>query len=225
MILFNKKDWLDIIGTILPILLSVVIIIQNRVFSYRTNKLEKYIYNRDQVNRYRDDILAIYNTYYEFCDTIIASGFCNSVETGNVNEANLMINKLNNMKMLIGKKLDLSKLLFGKNNKELYDIVEDRFELAKKIIDKYLTYIYSGKLLQVSENAWGRIISQDQNALTFKYNYIWLTSDKNLYNDFVKLCQSEELNEIHELLRAYHEKHSYENFDIYFESFLSLDKI
>ena len=112
MILLNKKDWLDIIGTTLPILLSVVIIVQNRVFSYRTNKLEKYIYNRDQINRYHDDILAIYNTYYEFCDTIFASGFCNSVETGNVNIANAWINNLNNMKMFIGKKQNLSKLLF-----------------------------------------------------------------------------------------------------------------
>lgn len=43
----NRKDCLDIVGILLPIILTVVIIFQNRIYSHRTDKLEKQIYNRD----------------------------------------------------------------------------------------------------------------------------------------------------------------------------------
>ena len=52
LIQINTKDWLDIVGIILPILLTIIIIFQNKIYSHRTDVLEKKIYNSDQINRY-----------------------------------------------------------------------------------------------------------------------------------------------------------------------------
>lgn len=224
LIKINTKDWLDIVGILLPILLTIVIIVQNKIHSHRTDELEKKIYNRDQINRYHGYILDIYNTYNDFCDIIFSSGFDDNVKSGNVNLANSWVNNLINMRISIGRKLDLAKLIFGQSNKELYSIIEERFKLAMEIISKYLEYINSGKLLDVSENAWTRIIPQNSTIMTFRYNYVWLAQNKTLYDDFMKLCQSEELQEIQALIRDYREKHNYDNYDKYFEEFFSLDK-
>lgn len=225
LIKLNRRDFLDIIGILLPIILTVVIIVQNRVYTRRTDALQKQIHNRDRVNQYHDDILSVYNTYYDFCDTIFTSGFDNSVKSGNVNLANAWVNNLITMKLSIGRNLDLAKLIFGRNNKELYSIIEERFNLAINIIDKYLEYINSGKLWAVSENAWTRVTPQNPLGTTLRYNYSWLAQDKNLYDDFVKLCQSEELEEIQALIKEYNQKHNYDSYDKYFEEFFALDEL
>ena len=220
----NTKDWLDIVGILLPIILTIVIIIQNKIYSHRADELEKKIHSREQINRYHDDILSVYNTYYDFCDTIFTSGFDDNVKSGNVYLANSWVNNLINMRISIGRKLDLAKLIFGQSNKKLYSMIEERFNLAIEIISKYLEYINSGKLMAVSENAWTRVIPQNSTVITFRYNYVWLAQNKNLYDDFMKLCQSEELEEIQALIRDYRAKHNYDNYDKYFEEFFSLDK-
>ena len=221
----NRRDWLDVVGILLPIILTVIIIIQDIIHFRRTNKLQKQIHSRERINQYHDDILTIYNTFYEFCDTIITSGFRYNVESGNVNLATTWLNNLNNLRTLIGRNQDLAKLIFGRSNKKLYSIIEERFSLSIKIIDKYIEYIISGKLLTVSENAWARVTLQYPATLNFKYNYDMLRQDRNLYDDFMKLCKCKELEEIQALIKEHEEKHSYENFDKYFEEYFSLDEL
>lgn len=213
------------VGILLPIILTVVIIVQDIIHFRRTNELQKQIHNRDRVNRYHDDVMTIYKTYYEFCDTIFTSGFYYNVESGNVYLATTWINNLNTLKLLIGRNLDLAKLIFGRSNKEFYNIIEKRFTLSILIIDKYIDYITNGRLWDVSENAWTRVAAQYPMTPNFKYNYTMLVQDKNLYKDFIKLCESEELKEIQTLIEEYKEKHSYDNFDKYFEEYFSFDEL
>lgn len=221
----NKKDCLDIVGILLPIILTAVIIFQNRIYSHRTDVLEKQIHNRDQVNQHQGYILAIYNTYYVFCDTVFTSGFDNNVKIGNVNLANTWVDNLITMRLSIGRNMDLAKLMFGKSNKELYYIIEERFKLSIKIIDKYIEYINSGKLYKVSENAWEMVIKSYPEIENYRYNYAMLARNKKAYDSFVKLCKSEELEEIQNLIQEHQEKHSYDNFDKYFEGYFSLEEL
>lgn len=221
----NSRDLLDIVGILLPIVLTLILIIQNIIFSYRTDKLQKQIHNRDRINQYHDDILTIYNTYYDFCDTIFTSGFNYYVESGNINLAVAWINNLATLRISIGRKMDLAKLIFGRSNKELYSIIEKRFKLSIKIIDKYLEYINSGKLWIVSENAWAMVSSRYPMAAAFKYNYALLDQNQTIREDFIKLCRSEELDEIDSLIKEHQEKHSYESYDVYFEEYFALDEL
>lgn len=223
LIKLNKRDWLDIIGVLLPIVLTVVIIVQNRIYSCNANRLQKQIHNRDRINQYHDDILSIYNTYYDFCDTIITSGFEYNVKSGNFDLAVAWTDNLITMRLSIGRKMELAKLIFGRSNEELYSIIEERFKLSIRIIEKYLEYINSGRLLAVSENAWIVVTLQAPMATNLKYNYAMLVQHRDLYDNFMKLCKSEELKEIQTLLEEHQEKHSYDQFDKYFEKYFSLD--
>lgn len=225
LIKLNRRDWLDIVGILLPIILTIVIIIQNRIYSRIANDLQKQIHNRDWVNRHHDYILSIYNIYYDFCDTIINSGFKHNVENANIYLVTAWTNNLVALKLSINRKLNLAKLLFGQNKKELYSIIEDRFILSVNIIDKYLEYINSGKLWSVSENAWSMICSRYPLMIANKYNYALLEQNEQMHSDYIKLCKSEELEGIYTLIKEHEEKHSYDNFDKYFEEYFSLDEL
>ena len=43
----NQKDWFDVLTAVIPILLSVILGIQNIIYERRTTKLQKMIHNRE----------------------------------------------------------------------------------------------------------------------------------------------------------------------------------
>lgn len=96
------------------------------------------------------------------------------------------------------------------------------FEQEIEIIDKYIAYLSSGKLWETSENAWNTVC---QAAPSAKYNYQWLLQNRNVYDTFMKLCHSDEMIDIENLMKKNDELHSYENFDIYFEEYFSIEKL
>ncbi len=217
----NQRDLLDIISVLLPIILSIVIIVQNKIYEHRNIELQKRIHNREWSQQYHDDILLVYNTYYEFCDVVFTSGFSYNVENGNVNSAAAWVNQLQILKGNILRRKDLARLLFQKKNSEMFNVIDTCFSDEIDIIDKYISYISFGKLLEVSENAWNRVT---QNPL-IKYNYSVLQQDRRMYDDFLKLCQSDELQEIKKLLDKDIKSHDYDKYDIYFEEYFSVDKL
>lgn len=220
LIKLNKKDVWDVLGTVVPTLISIVMVLQSNQISKLENKLQKSVHNRDEVNCYRDEIMRIYNIYYEFCDCILETGFARCVREGNVNMAWSWMNNLSTLRKIVGRTDNLAKILFKKKDKGLYDVVHKRFDLAMRIIEMYMNYISSGKMLSVSENAWDVIC---MNNTVVKYNYQRLTPKQ--YDDFMKLCASEDIQKIDEKLKEYEELHSYEQFDVHFERYISIHEM
>ncbi len=218
----NQRDWLDVIAILVPIVLSMIIIVQNKIYECRNIELQKRIHNREWSQQYHDEILLLYNTYYEFCDTIISSGFSYSVKCGNVNAAVSWLIQLQTLKMNILRRKDLAKLLFEKKNPELFNVINKCFENENSILDKYINYISSGKLLETSEKAWNTILP---GTLLQRYNYRLLQQNITVYDSFLRLCKSDELEEIEKFLQNDAALHSYEQFDKYFEEYFAVDKL
>ncbi len=219
----NKKDWLDIVGILLPLVLTVVVIFQNRIYSKRTDDLQKAIHNSEQKNRYHDDIFKIYSTYYSFCDVIFQSGFAFNVRRGDIYLANTNLNNVVSLRLTLGRNLDLAKLIFEKSNNFLYKIIEDRIILEMEIIDLYLKYINDGILFEVSEGAWNVIAPIGVISPIIRYNYNSLMSVKEKYDAFLKLCESDEIKKIEKLSKELEDKHNYDDYDKYFEEYFSLN--
>ena len=131
------------------------------------------------------------------------------------------------MKRGILQNMDLARLLFVKTESETFTIIEDRFNSMLKLLDMYHDYIFSRRLDAVSENAWNTVLANSGNKLytnTMKYNYQELGKNKRMYDNFVALCRSPELEEINKQIDVVIEKHSYDNYDKYFEQFLRIEK-
>ena len=225
LIKMNRRDVFDILGIIFPIVLTFIIIIQNCIYYRGNKKLQKQIHNRDQKIQHHNDIMMLYNTYYDFCDAIFTSSFYMNVKCANVNSVMMYINNVNLTRIQIGRRRDLARILFEHTDVNLYEIIVERFDLAIKIIDKYLEYYNSGKLAKVSENAWNTICPPNTASFIYKYNYSYLLQNRNLNENYMKLCEQEEIREIDKMLNDYKDLHTYESFDMYFEKYLNLSEL
>ena len=76
--------------------------------------------------------------------------------------------------------------------------------------------------MEISENAWNTILP---GTLLQRYNYGLLQQNSTVYDNFLKLCKSNELEEIEKLLQNDTDLHSYEQFDKYFEEYFAVDKL
>lgn len=78
--------------------------------------------------------------------------------------------------------------------------------------------------MEISQNAWDTVC---QTIPAAKGNYSWLlqSENRNVYNNFMRLCYSDEMKGIEDLLKKNDELHSYKNFDKYFEEFFSVEKL
>ena len=224
----NTRDLLDYLSVVVPAIFSFVLILQSIIFHKKDMGLHKEIHDRDEALQKEIDrreqwiqnqnnILLIYGTYYEFCETIILSGFENEVNRGNVYYAFSCLNNLNVLRMKLCKRLDLSRLLFSKNDRDLFNIIDERFQLGISIIEKYMNYCTSGRLQEVSQHAWENI--GIGNSI-FVGDYSSLPKDKN--DDLIKLCRGEEIVEIETMIDRYREMHKYEEFDVFFEKYIAL---
>lgn len=222
LVIMHQRDWLDYFSVLVPILLTIVIIAQNKIYERRNEKLQKDIHNREWSQQYHNEILILYNTYYEFCDTVISSGFSFSVRCGNVNAANALMNQIQILKVTILRRKDLARLLFGKKNPDLFKVIDACFENENSILDRYIRYVSSGTFWRVSENAWNTILP---GSLFQRYDYGMLQQNPTAFDNFIKLCRSGELEEIEKLLQKDSDMHSYDKYHSYFEEYFSIDKL
>ena len=223
----NNRDWLDVVGILVPIILTIALFVQNSFLFNRSEKLQKEIHNRDLVNQAHEDILRIYRSYYEFNDFLYASQFAERVRHGDVSFANSFLNNLFDLTNHMYQVRDLARLLLSANEPETYNAIASCIDNEIEILQKYHSYICSGRLYEASENAWNTVLAssvEDYQAFA-KYNYQELYKNSNRYNNFLSLCKTPELEEIEALLKKDNELHSYDNYDAYFEKHLRLEKL
>ena len=85
------------------------------------------------------------------------------MRTGNGGWVNNYIGNIYNLKERVVSNKNLARLLFEAKNKDLYNIVSERNNLAIDILDKYINYYASGEFFRISENAWDVSINQGIN--------------------------------------------------------------
>lgn len=213
---------INLISIFVPIILTIILIVQNKIYNKRNEELQKEIHNRDIRLRKHDDILNIYSYFYEFNDFLISNNLLFEIKAGNINYVMPLCNNLAQMRLAFCKKLNLAELLFKRNDNELYLVIKKCIDLNIEIIDKFLSYI-RGNLLQVSTDAWNKIIILNPNIQI--YNYYMLQSYPDNFNDFLKMCETENTKELEALLDKQKELNEYEKFDVYFEKYLGMEEL
>ena len=222
-----QKELLDNLGTLLPIVLSVVVVIQNGIIARRNEELQKEIHNRDIANQAHEDILIVYRTYYDFCDTIFSSHLHDYVRLADVTRIQALVVNLFDLKRRIIQNLDMARMLFSKEDKETFEIIEDRFNGQIRAVDKYQDYILSGRLEKISSNAWSTIL-ENKNLIfvdQVKYSFQELLKYPDLYDEYIELCNTDEFKDIQKTMNSVMELHSYDKYDKYFEKYLFLKKL
>ena len=221
----NHRDCLDILGILGPILVSVIVLIQNSIIARRNKELQKSIHNRDIANQAHEDILRIHRTYYDFCDIMYA--FYESVRHADIGRVNALLNDTYNLKKRIIINLDMARMLFERKNPETLDLIKDSFNLQIKVIDMFQDYVQSGRLAVVAESAWDTVL-ENKNQLycsITRYNISELSKDPQLYSKYVDLCNTEELKSIEKVMNEVIEKQDSDEYYKAYEKYLYLERL
>ena len=230
--------WIEILGIFIPIIFSIMLLLQ----SYRQNqknnqlqkqieqnnkKLQKELSEHEERVQMRGDILKIYDDFC-FAQRVIVGGggnihviFSNFNNYGTDNIPNIptqWINDVNHAINLVCQADNRSKLLLPPSDEDLRKVLEEMYKKLKEIRDKADFYFRSGRAYSVSEAAWTAITPYNIG----RHDYYSLMNNPPIYENFLKLCANDSTNEIEQLIKELRPLFDYDKFDRYFEPYLQM---
>ena len=221
----NDRDCLDKLGIIGPFVVSILVFIQSWIIARRNNKLQKLIHNRDVANQAHEDIFRIHRTYYDFCDVIYV--FYENVRCADIGRVSASLNDTYNLKKHIIQNLDMARMLFERKDPETYKLIKDAFNSQIKVIDMFQDYFLSGRLAAVTEKAWDKVL-ENKNELfrsIARYNINELIKIPQLYEEYIALCNTDELKDIKKAMDTVIEQQESDEYTNAFEKYLYLERL
>lgn len=213
---------ISIIAIAVPIALTIVSIVQAIVQNKQSRNLQKLIHNNEINLQSRENILQIYNSFVNALG-IVCQGQ-NKVEYifSNPNSTDKWLNDLisaNNSLTLV---MNQAELFFRRSNPDLIIILKKCKESFRNLFQSISSYANDGQLLMVQNQAWNTI------SLTFgiPFGNYWLLQQNNMaMQQFLQLNTTDETKKIQKEIDEFISLFQYDKFDIYFEEYLSIQKV
>jgi len=221
----NSNSVLDWIAALVPIALTVIIIIQSILHHRDNKKMQEYISDRDVKAQMHSEFLKMYDDiacaqnmlcYANGKSEVVLSNF--DFNSNSIN-APMWVNNLNSIATNVCQTSNRARLLIPKKDKEFCDVIVNIWERYRILTFKINSYFNSGKAYAKSQDAW--------NTINIKYlipqgNYLAFAVNRDACDDYIKLCSTDETEEINKLIKEFAELLKYENFDRYFEDYLRI---
>ena len=222
------NEWHNIlVQYILPIILSIIVIVQNIIYNKQNEKIQMQISDRDIKLKFYDAILNIYNIYTQGFYKLI--DLKNNIIIYNIEDSNYYVSLLNKTKdgLEFGYKMinafKQSRLLFNKSDEKIIERLDELQQIYSEFLYKYSNMIYDGNLVKIAKNAWSKVVSAYPEIQIGNRDMLLKNNVASKF--FKELCTTDEVEEINELFEKYNEKMHYDNFDILFEKYLNFENI
>lgn len=212
--------WASVAGLVVPIILTVVTIILSVRMDRQNKQLQKTLSNRDTVNKTRQCVLDIYNSYLTALNLAAQSN-------GNVAEIfvsdqsyyrwaqDIEMADTNIMRMFNQAKLMIQ-------DGELLKQIRNARDAFSQLTIAIKAYIYTGIPSQTVANAWAQFSP--------KYgiqggNYFALMQNRTLAETFTKLCETSYTRDIQSKIERYIEVVGCDAFDEPFKKYVQINEI
>lgn len=222
------NEWHNIlVQYILPIILSIIVIVQNIIYNKQNEKIQMQISDRDIKLKFYDAILNIYNIYTQGFYKLI--DLKNNIIIYNIEDSNYYVSLLTKTKdgLEFGYKMinafKQSRLLFNKSDEKIIERLDELQQIYSEFLYKYSNMIYDGTLVKIAKNAWSKVISAYPEIQMGNRDMLLKNNVASKF--FKELCTTDEVKEINELFEKYNENMYYDNFDILFEKYLNFENI
>lgn len=213
---------ISIIAIAIPIALTIVSIIQVIVQNRQSRNLQKLIHNNEIYLQSRDNILQIYNAFVNALSVVYQ---------GQSNVENIFLNSnstntwLNNL-ILAGNSIDLvmnqAELFFRRSNPDLVEMLNSCKKGFHHLHESILSYAYDGRLTVVQTQAWDTILHRFGIPM---WNYEMLQQNYMAMQQFIQLNTTDDTKKIQKEIDEFISLLQYDKFDIYFEEYLSIQKV
>ncbi len=227
---------IEILGVFVPILISILLLLQDRRYNKRNIELQKQIEQsneklqrelslRDEYIQMREEFLKIYDDFCLFQRVIGYASmqvhiiFSNYSTYGGTTAPLQWINQLNDATNAVVQATNRATLLLPSSDQKFKQILQDVLNKAETLNCKVSSYYNSGLAYSVTENAWNTICPSQGIQ---KYDYQTLTSNYFAYDSFIKLCTTPSTKEIESIISELLQQFEYDRFDKYFEPYLQM---
>ena len=230
--------WVSYVGIFMPISISIAVAIISWFQNKKNNKLQKGIEEsserlqntltkHEEYIQMRNNILKIYD---DFCLVsgllarirksvhIIFSNY--SIINGYSGSYQLIID-VNNIANAIYQATNRAKILFPREDKKIRSILDIIYQKYLILCQKINSYYYNGNGLSASENAWSVISSNNIP----RHDYPTLMKNPLIYDNYLKLCDTNETKEIESLIEELLPLFEYDKFDKFFEPYLQMSSV
>lgn len=217
-----EPPYLTVITGIIPLILTGISVFSAIIQYKQSVKLQKEIHNRDARMQREENVLQIYNAFFN-AQGVVSMGNQNLAGTfANPDGLNRWLTDLGNASTAICQATNQVNLFFRKSDAEFVMMLEncrDKFiEFQKDIWE----YVNSGKAQSDYNNAWNIIGPQMGNVV---WNTLSLWQNPQLFKQFIQLCDTDDVKRLKKQGDDFLACLSYEKFDCYFEKHLNFDKL
>ena len=218
-ILDESQDptWLLYLSALGPLILTAISVFIACRQHRQNQNLQKQIADRDYKNILRQNLLAIYNDFFNELRVVYQA-------VGNVAEVFSVPKVLSKWALELQTAYEQmtasynhAKLML--DDDKLVEVLRHTYDCFTELYDEFNSYCGSGKVYSVIGNAF--------NAISAKYGVedeIALFLNPAAKEEYLKLCDTDNAKKIHGLMQAYIEAMADDNFDVYFKKYVQLEK-
>lgn len=216
----NNSNWFTYVSTFVPLILTVISIFSACMQHKQNLNLQKQIANRDSANLLRQNVIEIYNAYFNGLSVVHqASGNVNNVFSTPQSIQQWAYDLEKSFKRL-SYAYNQAKLIF--NDDELVQALKRSFRKFESLYNCVNRYYHSGVPIMTIRHAWAVI---SKKYMITEGDYVALSQYSSAMEKYVELCGNENTENIQSFMEEFEKSVSDEVFDIYFKKYIQLNEL
>lgn len=246
--------WVSVVEIVIPIILTIVIIVQAVIQQIQNQKsqqiiheqnqdlqriiheqnqellknlnnqnheLLKNIHNREVRLQNRENVLQIYNAFVNSHQVVKRGGISAEITFAYPQNTSIWADDLEITSNDLALTMNRVNLFFSKSNSEFINVLRACVNKFEQIHQAVIEYVRSGGHDVIRNASWNNIT---QTYGIMKGDYWALQQNQIAMGQFLQLCETNNVKEIKKLAAEYLEMLKDENFDVYFEKYLSIEE-
>lgn len=216
----QNPAWISYLSSLGPLVLTGISVFIACKQHKQNQDLQKQIANRDSANLLRQNVMEVYNAYFNGLRVVEqAVGNVADVFTSPQSMQQWLCEFQRTYEMLTCS-YNQAKLML--NDDKLLQVLNISFYKFSDLYNAVNAYYHSGVPLTTIINAW-EIIS-----LKYKINksdYVALVQNPKIMKEFRELCDNRYTQDIKKLMEAFKMSLTYEKFDKHFKKYIQIDRL
>lgn len=212
--------WLIYLSSLGPLILTGISVFIACKQHKQSQNLQKQIANRDSTILLRQNVLEIYNAYFNGLRVVNQTGGNVADVFSTPQSVKQWSDELQRAYEAITNSYNLAKLMF--DDKQLLQTLRNSFEKFNDLYFCVNNYYHSEFLLATITTAWNRV--------SFKYgitkeDYMSLLLNSEAKEDYLKQCENHYTQDIQKSMDAFIVSMKDENFDVYFKEYIKMSDL
>lgn len=212
--------WLSYLSSLGPLILTGISVFIAYKQHKQNQNLQKQIANRDSANLFRQNVLEIYNAYFNGLRVVyLAIG-----DVANIFSTKQSLQQwtyeLQKAYETLSCSYNQAKLMF--DDAQLLQSLKNSFDRFNDLYNRVNQYYNSGLAFSAIEKAWSVI---DYEYGIKNSDYGTLLKNITAMEEFLKLCDNRHTQDIRKLMEAFESSMKDENFDKYFKKYILINQL